>query len=110
MSDSVKWLIVGALLAAYTVLSCRYVVVWETDLLLWQRAVERAPWKPRPRINYAQALIELGDYDEARRHIEMAETYAQLPWVREWDRRDTYNHIVRMWRGLVFFEPKPYGL
>ena len=99
MSGNLKaWLGVG-LIGAYTILTWRALPPWTSNLTLWAEAVERAPFKPRPRLNYAGALLEAGQMTEGVRQMDLAETLLAIPSVPEWDRQDAYAAITTL-RGL----------
>ena len=70
-----------------------YVGVWESDLTLWHHAVQEAPLKLRPRLNYAAALILADRLTEARIHLEYADRLTALPHVPRWDRGEARRVI-----------------
>ena len=81
------WCCAGLLLS-YTIQTARYLQVWHSDLTLWAYAVQQAPFKPRPRLNYGRALLLTGNFDDAERAFLIALTLSDQPHVPAWDRRD----------------------
>jgi hypothetical protein len=74
------------LLASHVVAGHRAAATWTSDVELWGQAVRIAPAKPRPRLNYAVALIAAGRLQEARREIEIADQLLRLPGVTDHER------------------------
>ena len=75
-------------LVGYALLTHAYVRVWRSDLELWAHAASRAPLKPRPAVNLAQALIRSGQFDEAERWLIWSVALADQPHVPAHDRED----------------------
>ena len=46
--------------------------IWQSELTLWQDAVQKSPGKGRPLHNYAKALSEAGEHGKAILHYQMA--------------------------------------
>ncbi len=55
-----RLLLIVMLLAWHTVAAQRYVQVWHSDRPLWAHALELAPGKTRPQMNYAKATFADG--------------------------------------------------
>ena len=59
--------------------------VWASDLTLWRHAVELAPQKPRPALNYGSALLLTGDVHGAAIWWARALELSRQPHVKPWD-------------------------
>ncbi|MDP3768587.1 MAG: hypothetical protein Q8S13_11285 [Dehalococcoidia bacterium] len=91
-----SWLpvaLIVSLLLWYAYCTRQQVAVWHDDLTLWRHAVEQAPLKPRPRINYGLALLRSGRLDEAARAFRVARMLADEPHVPSWDRDDAIRAV-----------------
>ena len=64
----------------------RYVHVWGSEQLLWQRAAHLAPQKPRVLNNLGVALAAEGRLVEARMWFERAHAAGHSPTLPAWDR------------------------
>jgi hypothetical protein len=51
-------LLIWAWLVCLPILTAGRVQVWQSDFSLWKDAVAKAPYKPRPWINYGKELAE----------------------------------------------------
>jgi len=76
LSRRKKFILAAALLAAFFALETwRYELVWQSDELLWQRAVEVEPDAPLPRLGLAAALEKAGKLDfaevQARKAVDL---------------------------------------
>lgn len=60
----------GALVAVLTVATVRRVAVWTSRASLWSDVVRVAPHHSRGHFNLSVALLEDGQEDEGRRHLE----------------------------------------
>ncbi len=60
---------------------------WASDVTLWAHAVEHAPFKPRPAMNYGVALLEADQRAEAGEWFQRAAYLARLPHIPSWDRQ-----------------------
>ena len=89
-------------LVGLTMLTHRYVAVWESDVTLWRYAAARAPLKPRVVVNAAAARRMAGDREGADRLLAEAEVLLMLPHVPLWDREDAAAQIAAL-RGLPVF-------
>ena len=78
----------GCALVVCFVLTARQIEVWRSPLTLWANAIEQAPDKPRPVINYAVALMTAGRFEEADRWFVRAMALAYQPHVPPWDQMD----------------------
>ncbi len=68
-----------------------YVRVWQSNLTLWQHAVQETPFKPRPWTNYGVALAMEGHFSLADQAFARADAVADRPQVPVWDREETHR-------------------
>lgn len=78
-----------ALLCACAVLTHVQASVWRSDVTLWANAVQHAPLKPRPALNYGAALLLDGQTVKGiwyLRHADRLSRQAHIPAI---DARET---------------------
>jgi hypothetical protein len=61
--------------------SASRVWVWQTNVTMWQDAVTKAPFKPRPLINYGEMLEAQGDLVGAHGYYERA--FQAIHWRQD---------------------------
>ena len=71
-----------------------YVQRWSSNLVLWEYATRRAPFKPRPAVNYGVALVAAGRLQDARAAFQSAYVLAQQPQIPGWDRDEVQRAVV----------------
>ena len=83
----------GLLLSVYAGLLVIHVPVWRSNVTLWGHAVQMAPLKPRPALNYAVALIARGDLDQGERWLLRAFALAGQSHIPPYDRHDVTRAV-----------------
>ena len=76
------------------VCSALYVPVWQSNLTLWRHAVQHAPAKPRPWLNWGLAWMRAGELAAAEQAFLEAQRLASGGHVRGWDRDDVLPAAV----------------
>ena len=84
--NAVPGLVLACVLVALTIRTQAESAVWASNVSLWARAVEMAPTKPRPWLNYGVALLTQGELEAARVAWQRTITVSQTPTVPMWDR------------------------
>lgn len=75
-----------ALLAAYGVVGYVYGQTFRNEVTVWAHAVTRAPMKPRPRVQYALALMEQRRFEDAAMQLDtLSAILAESTHVRSFD-------------------------
>lgn len=78
--------------------AARRAELWADPLRLWKDAAEKSPLKPRPRLNYARALAESGDWESAaaeyRKAMEVAN--GRPAWERMMARQIAIVNLSQM--------------
>lgn len=69
----------GVVLLAYAVRVWIYIPVWKNDITLWEYASARAPDRPLPRLNLAEAYFEQRDYEKAAQNYLVFLSFPQKP-------------------------------
>lgn len=87
--------IIGVWLLLLAVQTHRQVRTFRSDMQLWGQAVQMAPEKPRPRLNYGLALLRAGRFDEAERAFLETLALVDQPHVPAWDRREARDAATR---------------
>lgn len=72
--------IVALVLILAAIVSYRQVSVWKNDLSLWSHMVELFPQSARAQVNLGNALLAMGQVEEARPHIDLA--YSLQPQLK----------------------------
>lgn len=80
-TDELVWPMLGILVIALGCMTWNRNHVWSSELNFWKDVVEKAPGKARGYNNYAVALMELGNVDEAIKQFENA--VARDAWYAE---------------------------
>ena len=80
-------------MVSYAWCSHDYAHAWHSDLTLWSHASDRAPLKPRPRINLAVALMEQRRFTEAWVVLAQADRLLAQDHLTDWDRADAARAI-----------------
>lgn len=97
-------LIVVALVLGCAWLTRQQTRVWTSDLTLWASAVEQAPLKPRPALNYGGYLAASGRFAEARAQFLRAKQLAQQPHILPADRQQIETVADFNLEGLAALE------
>lgn len=96
--------VIGAYLLGCALVTYQQAKAWESDRTLWAHAVELAPLKPRPALNYGSALLLVGDYQRAAIWWAHAAELATQPHVPAVDarhtRRTALNNLTRLRAAL----------
>lgn len=69
----------------------QYARVWESNMILWPYAAERAPHKARPNNFYALTLVAQGRLGEARRAFEKVANSVNPRWDSGWAAEGRHN-------------------
>lgn len=87
MNRVAMWCFVGWVVAQLGATAAQ-VPHWRSEPTLWAQAVEHAPLKPRPALNYARALMLEGRFSEAEPALYRTLALAEQPHVPAYDRAD----------------------
>lgn len=101
-----RWiiLVLGGVALLLAVRTHLYVRAWHSELTLWGHAVQMAPYKPRPWLNYGTALLLAGRRSEAIAAWERSIRVAALPHVPPWDRQAARQLAGQNLRMLAILE------
>ncbi|MGD9652316.1 MAG: tetratricopeptide repeat protein [Candidatus Dadabacteria bacterium] len=73
--SGIKWLgwaLAGALTVSYAVVTVNGQAEWQSNLTFWKAAVDRTPEALTPRVNYGEALRNVGRTEEALEQFRLA--------------------------------------
>lgn len=70
-----------------------YIPVWRSEATLWAHAVQVAPLKPRPAVNFGKALILQGNIDAGERWLTRALALGGQPHIPSYDRSDVVTAV-----------------
>lgn len=83
------------LLIGYAYQTGRALQAWRTNVTLWENAVAQAPFKVRPRVNLAHALMAAGRQSEGLTEAALARGLLEAGDLHAWDRVDA-EHALAM--------------
>lgn len=66
------WALAGALTLSYAIVTVNGQAEWQNNLTFWKAAVDRAPDALTPRVNYGEALRNVGRTEEALEQFRLA--------------------------------------
>ena len=78
-----------AVLVACAVLTHAQAAVWRSEVTLWAHAVQQAPRKPRPALNYGAALLIDGQAVKGIWYLRYADRLSRQAHIPAMDASDT---------------------
>jgi len=117
--SGIKWLgwaLAGALAVSYTVVTVNGQAEWQNNLTLWKAAVDRTPDALTPRVNYGEALRNVGRTEEALEQFRLArqrtskvdvrgKTVSTIPLAMSYINRGNYDMAEKVLEEALRDDP-----